>query len=542
VGPFKVFRGKLTLDGEGRQLHEHPSLVLRLFRTAEEENIPLYSWARDQVAGALKPLADARGAPEVVSELKALFARPGTRGESVAQMHELGALGAVLPEFGRITAHHQHDLYHVYTVDVHTLFALKRLYALRAGDYVSEQPELSREMRELQDPLPLYLGMLLHDCGKGMGGDHSKKGAVLCAHVGERWGLTPRQKEIAEFLVLEHLTMSHVAQRRDLSDPDLIAEFAKLCGDAEKLACLYLLTWADISSVAPKMWNDWKAQLLSELFEKTQAHLLGAPFDEGGLLAMSRQRFGVRWRKAFGEERARALDAALPDRYFLSTEPSSATLHGRVLRRLEGGRRQVLAAALRHRRDSGFTELSLSAKDRPGLLALFTGVLAAHRIDILRARIASTADGRALDVFDVQAPQAKPLERSRWRAARADLIRALAGEISVEQLLEKRRQSSLLARALPKVEPKVVIDNRSSQRFTVVDVRAQDRVGLLHAIASALTASGLAISLAKVATEAHRAIDSFYVTRDGKKVTDPQEVSALTTNLYAALAALQARA
>lgn len=532
LGPFKTFRGKLTLDGDPETLASHPELLLRLFRVADEEGLALYSWVRDQVVQALPHLHEARGRPEVVEEVKALLARPGTRGDLIFELHDLGVLGAALPEFGRVTALHQHDMYHVYTVDVHSLFALRRLYALRAGDLLEEEPRLSREMQELSDPLPLYLGMMLHDCGKGLGGDHSEKGRQLAAQLGERLNLSPRQREITEFLVLQHLAMSRTSQRRDLSDPELIADFAASCGDVEKLTCLYLLTYADMRSVAPTMWNAWKARLLEELFDKARAHLLGqAAADASGRLSGLRQAFFERWRQAFGEERARALAASLPERYFLATDPPRAVLHGRLLAR---ARRMPLAAALRHHGNQELTELTLAAPDRPGLLALFAGVLSAHGVDILRARIASTEDGLALDVFEVKAPLGRRLDRPRWRNARADLLRVLAGGTTVEEILQKRRPRSILSRPVPKVRTEVSVDSRASQRFSVVDVRAQDRVGLLYAIASSLRKAGLEIALAKVATEANRAVDSFYVTKAGGKVPDA-EVPALVAGVHAAL-------
>ncbi len=534
LGPFKVFNGRLSVS-DASLFPREPSTLLDFFRTAEEHGLPLYSWARQQVVQALPALEAARATPAVTHAFRALFARPGTRGELLFELHDSGVLGTVLPEFGRITAHHQNDLYHVYTVDVHTLFALRRLYTLRAGDLLEEEPELSRAMRDLEDPLPLYLGMLLHDAGKGMGGNHSEKGRVLMVAVGERLGLAPRQREVAEFLVLEHLLMSHTAQRRDLSDPALIADFARRVGDVEKLTCLYLLTWADLRSVAPGMWTGWKAQLLRELYDKARAHLLGTTAT-GGQPDPVREQFHARWTRVLGEERARALAQVLPERYFLGTAPELATLHARLL---ACARRRTLAAALRHRPDAGYSELALAARDRPGLLACLAGVLAAHRIDILSARIVSTTDGLALDVFDVRPPHGVLLERSRWRAARADLVKVLSGAVSSEDVLRRRRPGSLPQRPLPPVAPKVTVDNRASRDFTVVDVVARDRVGLLHAIASALTASGAQIALAKVATEAHRAVDSFYVTRDGARVERPEEVKALVATLTEALKALE---
>ena len=283
------------------------------------------------------------------------------------------------------------------------------------------------------------------------------------------------------------------------------------------------------------MWNDWKARLLKELFDKARAVLLGQSAAREGADS-ARAAFEARWEARFGEKRAARLVRAFPERYYLSTDPSRATLHARLLARAS---KQPLVSFVQHRPEGGFSELSLCTRNRPGLLALLAGVLSAHRIDILRARITSTEDGVALDVFDVTAPRGSLLERKRWRAARADLLRVLEGELTVEEVLRRRRSPSLLSRPLPKVPPKVTVDNRASVRFTVIDVRAQDRAGLLHAIASALKAAGAQIALAKVATEAHRAVDSFYVTAGEKKIDDPEKVAALVSEIEGAIAALE---
>jgi [protein-PII] uridylyltransferase len=525
LGKFKVRRGKLMLGEAPDILTREPARALELLRVADESGLELASLTRDQLSQAVRAIQAARATQQVVTALKALLVRPGTRGAFLVPMHELGILGAVLPEFGRITAFHQHDLYHVYTVDVHSLFALRRLYALRAGDLFDEQPEFTREMQALEDPLPLYLGMLFHDAGKGMGGNHSQRGKELMVQVGERLGLTQRQREVSEFLVLHHLLMSHTAQRRDLNDPKLVAEFARAVSDVERLSCLYLLTYADIASVGPQMWNEWKAQLLHELNAKAQRTLAGE--DPATVMEPSgpSQAFHSVWRRAFGTERADAMVASLPARYFTSTDARRAILHAGMLAR---GLRLPAVGALRRHPSADFSELTLVARDRPGLLALFAGVLSAHRVDILRARIASTTDGIVLDVFEVRGPGGLPLERSKWRAARTDLWRVLVGEVTVEEVLRKRRGTALLRRHVPHVPLRVVVDNQASQDFTVVDVQAEDQVGLLYAIASALHRVGTVIALAQVSTEANRATDSFYITREGEKVADLEAVRALT--------------
>jgi [protein-PII] uridylyltransferase len=207
-------------------------------------------------------------------------------------------------------------------------------------------------------------------------------------------------------------------------------------------------------------------------------------------------------------------------------------LHGLLLRR---ARRSGFAAALRRLPGQQHAELHLAASDRPGLLALWSGVLAAHGIDILSARIASTADGAVLDVFEVRSAARRPLERARWRRARADLQGVLAGKVDVGALLERRRRASALQRRVPFVATRVSVDNEASRAFTVVDVRAEDRLGLLHEVAAVFAEAGLEIALAKVATEANRAIDSFYVAQKGHKLESGPALEALRERLEGVL-------
>jgi [protein-PII] uridylyltransferase len=432
-------------------------------------------------------------------------------------MHQLGVLAKILPEFARITARRQIDLYHVYTVDVHSLFAVRRLFALRHGDV--QVPSLSPLMERLERPLGLYLGTLYHDIGKGLP-DHSARGAEIAARACARLGIDPADAADVEWLVAKHLRMSSIAQRRDLSDPELIHDFAEECGTADRLDRLYLLTYADIATVGPQTWTEWKARLLRELYEKTRSVLGGeerkrpAP---GTYEAAGRARVAEALRGRAPENEIARFVAAMPARYFLTESPAQAPRHLRLLRL---GRELPVAAAIRHRPGLGYSELTIAAPDRPGLLSLIAGVLAAHRVDIHHAEVFSTPDdpslgwlsSRALDHFEVRGPEEGSLEPARWRAAREDLERVLSGAESLAELMARRlKASALTQKPLPRVPTKVVIDNASSRDHSVVDVFTADRVGLLHTLSQTFFDLGLSVDLARIATEGHRAADAFYV-------------------------------
>ncbi len=527
-GEFKLWGRELSVTHRS-VFADDPTALARAFLAAGRLGVPLYRYARDLLSQELPRVDDrVRADPRVAAALRELFSLEDGDGAWLAQMHELGALVAFFPELSRVTALAQHDVWHVYTVDVHLVRALRRLQALRRGDLVREEPDLTRVCLQIHAWLPLCLGVLFHDAGKGQGGRHSERGAELVRRAGERLGLSAHELGLSEFLVREHLSLSHVAQRRDLSDPETIDRFAAQAGTVERLDLLYLLTYADVASVGPSTWTDWKARLFRELYEQTRERL-AAP--QRIRPSGDRLRRGLE-RLALPPGEVDRFLGRMPDRYLRAVRPKAALRHRRLLARL-GGRP---LAALRVRRGPA-TELLLAARDRPGLLALFAGALAAHRIRILSAEVYSTTDGAALDVFLVQGESGGALPLDRWHAARSDLRRVLSGQESPQALLARRiRPSPLLRRALPAVETRVRIDNDSAQRATVIDVQAEDRLGLLFTLARSLHDLGLEIALAKVATEANRAIDAFYVTSRGEKIVDPVECLRLERELKASLA------
>jgi [protein-PII] uridylyltransferase len=527
-GELKVFRGRLSVVDKD-VLRRSPAALVRLFAVADREHLDLYPYARDLAAQAAEELpAEAARDPELNHELLACFMRQGTRGRFLTNMHELGVLHRVLPEFARVTARRQIDVYHVYTVDVHSLFAVRRLLALRCGDV--QEPGITELMQRQQRPLALFLGTLFHDIGKGSGKDHSTRGAQIAAEACVRMGVDPADAADIEWLVLKHLRMSIIAQRRDLSDPELIHAFAAEVGTLDRLEKLYLLTYADMATVGPRTWTDWKARLLRELYHKAREVLLGgerAP-EPGTAEAAGRElateALQERARGVRVDDQDRFLQA-MPARYFLTVSPGLAPRH---LRLLSLGRNRPLAATLHEARGLGHSDLEITARDRPGLLATIAGVLAAHRIDIQHAEVFSTPSdpslgwlaGQALDVFELRGPEERPVERARWRAARADLARVLAGEESLDALMTRRlRASALPQKPLPRVPTKIVIDNDSSRDRSVVDVFTADRVGLLHTVARTFFELGLTVDVARISTEGHRAADAFYVrTADGARL------------------------
>ena len=542
-GAFKLWNGRVTVADKD-VFARRPADLVRIFAVAETYDAPIYSYARDLLLSELHRLGEQLAADrEAHFELWQLLTRDGSEGAQLVPMHELGVLGAVVPELGRLRARAQHSLYHVYTVDTHTVFAVQRLCRLRANGLEDVEPELTRIVRALQRPLPLMLGLLFHDLGKGLGGDHSRRGAEMAFAYALRSGLDPNDAADMRWLVSEHLTMSLISQRRDLEDPELIAEFARSCGTVERLEMMYLLTYADMASVSAENWNAWKAGLLRTLYERARVALLThdaeAPSHEKVLearrehlaaqLAPRLQPQGEpplpgRPRSPGAPQRggpvqlAHEFVNAAPERYLATVRPDDAARH---LELWLQARRSGFASELR-RPASGEAELTLLAPDRPGLLALFAAALAASGIDVLAAEAHTLAGGVALDRFVVREPGGGAPAQGRWENAKADLLKLLSGADDPGKLVNRKLRRAAFGSAQPAVRTKLRTDNVSSRGFTVLDVMAQDRPGLLFAIAEALREAGVSIGLARVATEGNRATDAFYLSDEragGGKLT-----------------------
>jgi len=544
---FKIWNGRITVT-DREVFARRPADLVRLYAVAETLGLPVYSYARDLLVQELQRIG-----PQLATDKEAhvdfwhLLVREGSDGSALVPLHELGVVGALFPEIARLRARAQHSLYHVYTVDTHTVFALAHMMRLRSGALADAEPQLTRVARAQQRPLVLMLGLLFHDLGKGMGPDHSARGAELVRGYAQRIGLDPGDARDVEWLVLAHLRMSHLSQRRDLEDAALIESFAREVETIERLEMLYLLTYADMSCVSPENWTVWKANLLRALYEKTHATMLaeelGAPQHAQSIEAR-RQRLADRLAPLAGDQATLAPEFVreLPERYLTTALPDTAARH---LRLWAGARKAGFAAEL-HRSAVGEADLTLLATDRPGLLAIFTAALAANGIDILGAEVNSLASGIALDTFVVRESGGAAPSQTRWEAARADLLRLLSGAEDPHRLVQKRlRRASWASSAAPAVQTKVRVDDVSSETMTILDVLTQDRPGLLHTIADALHRAGVSIEVARIATEGNRATDAFYLRdlREGSgmgvgKITDAGRRAAVVGAVETAIASL----
>lgn len=457
--------------------------------------------------------------------------------ETLAEMHRCGVLGAFIPEFGRLLCMVLHDAYHIYTVDQHSLRLIKETERLKSGEYKETMPLLTQLAREAEKIELLYLGLLFHDLGKGFGGGHSEIGSRMVRPIARRMRLNVDDAALVEFLVRYHLFMTHTAFRRDLDDEKTILDFARVMGSVTNLKMLYLLTFADIRAVGPDVWNNWKASLLGELYVKTLdvlEEMEKGEFQREDRRAVLRRIHGrVRRRlaKEFSGGRIAHFIESMPDRYFLSTPESEIPAHFELMEQYEG---EGFVSVIEHFPEKDYSELAVCTRDRPGLFASITGVLAAMGLDILSARIFTSRDGRILDIFRISHAGRADIVMGpqKWARVRATLGGVLQRTIDVAQLVQSSAGPALFKKRAPKVTTLVQIDNGASDDFTIVEVYTEDRIGVLFAITYGLHQMGVSIHLAKISTNVDQVADVFYVTdEDGRKIEDAARLDELRRSL-----------
>ena len=538
-GGYRIADGHLEISHTSL-LSDKPVRVLEAFAVAQEYDVPLTRKALRLIRENLHHVNDEyRSDPECVAIFLKILDSERRVMRSLMAMNEVGLLAHFLPEWKNIVYRWQHVMYHTYTVDVHSIFLVEELRRLWCGHYEKEQPELTELMRAVDDRPALFLGSLLHDIGKGLGGDHSRLGADLARRCVERLGLDARRVERVVFLVEFHLEMSRLAQSRDLSDPRLIFEFAQLVGDRARLRDLYLLTFADIRASSSKAWTDWKGQLLGELFERTSELIESGSDDPSKALKLIEKR--VEQRRLIATEDLAALGiteseieqffAMMPHRYFIAHKPRQIARHAQVVLAVDP--KTGFSTAVRGMR-GGFSEFILCTTDRPALYANVAGTLTAHNINILGSHVYTSRSGLALEVYRVATPSGGEAAREQtWSDFRESLAAVLGGNIEVDALLRRRGRRLGVTRSPTKAPGTVTITNEDSDFYTIADITANDRLGLLHDLTRVIAGHGFEIYISKAATTLDQVTDTFYLKdRRGKKIADPEEVESLRTDLY----------
>ncbi|MFH1568469.1 MAG: HD domain-containing protein [Gemmatimonadota bacterium] len=541
--PLLIEPGVVVRDNEislpdGRAYFEQdPLRLLGIFLLSQRRRLHLSEQAQRAIRASLDLIDAAYQGSDGARELfLRILGRKQRIAEALRRMHELGVLGAYLPEFAGLNCLVQYDIYHVYTADEHTLVAVENLESLSRAE--APASPLKRVYEEVERRELLYLALLLHDVGKARRQEHVRCGTEMTRELVARLGFSEADGRALVFLVAHHQDMIILSQRRDLDDQRMVADFAGLFPDVELLKALYLMSYADLSAVARDAWTEWQGALLFELYQKTMDQLasglqtLEDRQDARRLLDGHLQRIQGTWpalRVVAFQEHVQQL----PVRYLRAYSLEQVERHLALIGRTSPG-----GVELDFVTRGDHTEVIICTGDQRQLLSKICGVLAVHDINILRADVQTRDDGVVLDTFyvtDVNGEAALPEHKQeRVRERLAEVIR---GEVAVEALFARYSAHwSRRNRGLPLRQPEIAFENQVSDRYTVMDVRAQDQVGLLHRITHLLGELDLDIHMAIINTVADRATDAFYVVdAEGRKIVNYEVLETIRERLVQSL-------
>ncbi|HUN48089.1 MAG TPA: [protein-PII] uridylyltransferase [Stellaceae bacterium] len=517
---------------------DDPVNLIRLFHVADQHGLDIHPHALRLITQSLKLIdGKLRADPEANRLFMAILTSPKDPETALRRMNEAGVFGRFVPDFGRVVAQMQYDMYHSYTVDEHSIFAIGILADIEAGTLKEELPLASSLIGTIQSRRALYFAVLLHDIAKGRGGDHSVLGAEVAQKLGPRVGLSEEEIETVAWLVRWHLLMSNTAFKRDIDDPQTIQDFAEKVQSPERLKLLLILTAADIRAVGPKVWNGWKASLLRELYHRTVEVMAG------GLVAGERdQRIAAMQKEVrallpdFTEADFAAFAGRAYPSYWVSFDAETLARHARMTRAAEASQAPLTVDTKIDAR-AAVTEITVYAADHPGLFSQLAGALALAGANIVDAKILTMANGMALDTFWVQDAEGGAFDRSDKLAKLAVLFEhVLAGDRDPHAELSAPKPYPSRTQVFT-VPPRVVIDNRASAAHTVIEVNGRDRPALLFELTRAITQLNLQIFSAKISTYGEKVVDVFYV-KDlfGHKVHHEQRLADIRQRLLEVLA------
>ncbi len=513
IDGFALDGERLTI-GHDDDFKKQPIKLLTLFSEAQRNGLDIHPRALRKVTQSLRlidaDLRDDAAANRVFMDILTSKKDPET---SLKRLNEAGVLGRFVPDFGRVVAQMQYDMYHVYTVDEHTIRAIGILSRIERGLLKDDHPVASSVIGEVQSRDTLYAAVLLHDIAKGRGGDHSELGADVALKLCPRFGMNDWECETAAWLVRHHLLMSNTAFKREVEDPKTISDFVAVVQSPERLRLLLILTVVDIRAVGPTVWNGWKAALLRELYYRAQEVMAGGEPSERRAERIEHAKAQVAgllkgWS---AEEIETHLGLGYAD-YWLGYDADAHERHAALMKKAAAkGLDTVIESRIETEND--VTEMTIYSHDHPGVFAFIAGAMSLSGAAIVNARIATMANGMALDTFWIQnADGGSYTERNGLGRLKERIEGALLGKLQPARELKKARSNALPSRTrVFTVPPRVLIDNNASAKFTVIEVNGRDRLGFLSDVTTALTTSGLQIASAHISTYGERVVDVFYV-------------------------------
>ncbi|MBB3132677.1 [protein-PII] uridylyltransferase [Rhizobium pisi] len=534
---FVEDRGRIAL-ADPEVFKRDPVSIIRLFHVADINGLEFHPDALKRVTRSLTLIDNSLRENDEANRLfMSILTSKRDPALILRRMNEAGVLGRFIPEFGKIVAMMQFNMYHHYTVDEHLIRTVDVLSEIDKSRAEELHPLANKLISGIEDREALYVAVLLHDIAKGRQEDHSIAGARVARKLCTRFGLSQKQTEIVVWLIEEHLTMSMVAQTRDLTDRKTITDFADRVQSLERLKMLLILTICDIRAVGPGVWNGWKGQLLRTLYYETELLLAGG--------------FSEVSRKERANAAAEALHAALTDwsqkdrntytklhyqPYLLSVPLEDQIRHAHFIRQADKAG-QALATTVRTDSFHAITEITVLSPDHPRLLAVIAGACAAAGANIVDAQIFTTSDGRALDTIHVSREFADDADELRRAATIGRMIEdVLSGRKRLPEVIATRARNRKKSKAFV-IPPSVNITNSLSNKFTVIEVECLDRPGLLSEITAVLSDLSLDIQSARITTFGEKVIDTFYVTDlVGQKISGDSKRANITARLKAVMA------
>ncbi len=531
---FFVENGRLA--ARSGLFRESPVNLIQLFHVADAKGVDVHPNTLRNVTRELDLIDDnLRNDPHANRLFLDILCSRRDPERALRRMNEAGVMGRFMPEFGRVVALMQFNMYHHYTVDEHLLMAVGNVSRLERGELGQDHPLASDLIKRVKSREVLYVAILLHDMAKGLPGDHSEVGAAMAESVCPRLGLSPADTHTVSWLVRNHLVMSDAAQKRDVSDPKTVQNFVRVVQTPERLRLLLILTVADIRAVGPGVWNGWKGQLLRELYFEAETSMSGGHSSPARSARIDESKHALEARlKDFPESSRKHALSRHYDAYWLAFDTDELEFHARLMRGADE-KGDLLAVGARSDSSHTVTEIVIYTPDHPGLFSRLSGAISVSNGSIVGAKIFTTSDGYALDMFRVQDAAGGPFgDSGRIERLRQTIAKTLSGEILPRAVLAKRPPGRRAAAF--KTRSRVNFDNEASTVSTVVEVESLDRVGLLYEITRGLFEMGLSISSAVIATYGELAVDTFYV-RDvfGAKVTHPERLAAIEARLMKAL-------
>ena len=531
---YMVEGGRLRAPGDD-WFRQDPVRLIEVFQLAEAEGLEVHPETM-RLADRDARLIDGKVRRNKRANALFLDLLAGRKDPETALrwMNEAGVFGRFVPDFGRVNAQMQFDMYHHYTVDEHTIRAIGLLSQIERGLLTADHPRAAREFPRLASRRALYVAVLLHDIAKGRGGDHSVLGADVARRLCPRFGLDEKETDLVAWLVLQHLLMSRTAQKRDLTDPKTIEDFVAEVQSLERLRNLAILTAVDIRAVGPGTWNSWKGQLLGELYDAAQERLRLGHKGHARKQRVAAKKDAVARLLGEQDHLVDNIGALLADAYWIA-EPEDIIASNLVQYDAARAAQDQLSIHCEPDETRGATRVNVIAADHPGLFYRMAGGIHLAGANIIDARIHTAKSGYAVDNFLVQDQHGRPLgEDTQIARIKKGIRDALMAKVELVPRLAARPLAHSRAKAFD-VAPRVGFDNDASNNFTVIEVTARDRPALLNRLAHALYKANLIVHSAHITAYGESAADTFYVTDlTGAKIKAPERLAEIEAALLEA--------